>query len=281
MRSSQCRVLYAAEPGEGNLPYSGSAAGRAGLLPLGLEKPLESSHLLRRRPISRPDHTLDDPPLPVDDERLRVAPHLVAVTDLMLGVHQHREGQPQVANEGLDGLLAGLVLADREQDEATIAQPLVELFHRRHLLATRRAPRGPEIQQDHLAPQAREPHRLPGQVGDGEVGCERRRASLERRQADHRRQPDRRGGERDSQAAAARHRCWATNRAAPTVTRTMLVSWADVRFPTTTGFTRKNSTKKRAPEAKTRYQQKIVPSGCGVRRQRHRSAKMARYARVS
>src|SRR5262249_34547847 len=236
MHSSRCRVLYAAEPGEGNLPYLGSAAGRAGLLHLGLEKPLESRHLLRRRPISRPDHTLDDPPLPVDDERLRVTPHLVAVTDLMLGVHQHREGQPQVANAGLDGLLAHLVLAAREQDEATIAQQLVELSDRRHLIATRRAPCGPEIQQDPLAPQAREPHRLPGQVGDGEIWCERRRASLERRQANHRRQPDRRGGERDAQAAAARHRCWATRRAAPTVTRTMLVSWAALRFPPTTRF---------------------------------------------
>src|SRR2546425_1076793 len=236
---------------------------------------------LRRRAIARPDHALDDVPRAIDHERLRVSPDAVAVPHLVVGVDQDRERQPHLLDERLDHPPAILVLAHGEELEVAIAQPLVEPLHRGHLLAARRAPGGPEIQEDHLAAQRREANGLPREVGHGEVWREPWPAVLEPDEPHRGGETGRRRDQTDGQASAARHRRCARSCHPPIPRRTTLVSCASVSPSATGALTRTNSTKKRAVEARSRYHQKTVPSGAATRRMRQRKKNTAKYAALS
>jgi hypothetical protein len=72
-------------------------------------------------------------------------------------------------NEGPHHLRAGLIEGDPEHDEAALAEFLGQLLEVGHLHAAGTAPGGPEIEQDDLAAEVAEAHRLPFEIGKGEV----------------------------------------------------------------------------------------------------------------
>src|SRR5262249_10544335 len=207
------------------------------------------------------------------DEGLRVAPYPVALPDLTLGVDEHGEGDAELFHEGLHRR-AVLVLADGEELEIAVAEPAVEPFHRRHLLATGWTPGRPEVQHHHLAAQRREAHRMPRQVGHGEVGGQPRTAVSEGQQPTARGEAHHRRDAGDLQAAAVRHARCTTRKDAPQPISTRLVSCASVSPRAICGLMRTNSTTKRAALARIRYQAKTVPSGVTSRPSRERTQKM-------
>src|SRR5262249_7549917 len=122
-------------------PTSRRPARRCGARPVvrpvavGGDERLEHGDLVGGGPVARTDHALDHVAVAVDDAGLRVAPSPVRLPDLTLGVDEHGEGDAELFHEGLHRR-AVLVLADGEELEIAVAEPAVEPFHRRHLLAT-------------------------------------------------------------------------------------------------------------------------------------------------
>src|SRR3989475_1780337 len=128
--------------------------------------------------------------------------------------------------------------------------PYTTLF--RSLLDARRAPRGPQVEHHDLAAQAREADGAPGEIGDDEVRRERRAAAREREEAACHGEPQCARDEQDPQAAAARHARLEMSHHPPIATRVRLASCASVSPKAMRGFTRTNSTRKRAAPESTK-----------------------------
>src|SRR6185437_3282990 len=126
-----------------------------------------------RVPLGGADHLLPDHAVAPDDERLRHAGGLIARLDGPGFVVQDLERQAVLAREVTNGLLVtGIVDADRDDPEPVRPERALELLDARHLDAAWRAPRCPDVEQDHLAAIISE-RACPGRRGDGlcvEVG---------------------------------------------------------------------------------------------------------------
>ena len=95
----------------------------------------------------------------------------VAVVGLARGVEGHGKGVARLLAERFD---RGALLAarDGQEDEVAAGEAVDELpLHVGELLAAGRAPRGPEVDQHHLAAQRRERDAAAVDHLDGEVGC--------------------------------------------------------------------------------------------------------------
>ena len=105
----------------------------------------------KRRIRDRAGEMRDDPPLPVEDVRLRYLRDPVAAGHRTRPVLEHRKGQLVRAHEAAS-IAVEVVEVDAEEDDAAsaIARP-VTLEHGGLALA-RLAPRRPEVQHDRLAP---------------------------------------------------------------------------------------------------------------------------------
>src|SRR5207247_1987118 len=97
-----------------------------------------------------------------DEERLRKALDAVGAGRRIRLVAHHRVGQLVAADEA--PRVAGEVLSvDADEDHAAIAPPLPARLEERRLVFAGRAPRRPEVQNDHVTPQGGE-LQLPGTV---------------------------------------------------------------------------------------------------------------------
>src|SRR5215472_16075293 len=105
----------------------------------------------------------------VDDERRRHRPHSIEAGHRALGIEADGERELVLLEIRRDHGGAAGVLGDRQHDEALVLVLLVQSLHARHLLLAGLAPRGPEVQQDHLALVLGKPHLPVLGRGDAEL----------------------------------------------------------------------------------------------------------------
>ena len=118
----------------------------------------------------RPDDNVPDMAVLIDQEGLREAGSLVtAPADCLCRVEQRRQVQLILGIELLDRL-PSRVDTDRQHLEIAVLEGLVQRHHCRHLVDTRLAPGGPEVQEDELAPEVAEMHELAIRIFQFEVG---------------------------------------------------------------------------------------------------------------
>src|SRR2546423_146629 len=118
-------------------------------LPL-IDEPPHEGLVHRAVPLGGPDHLLDDAPVAIDHKALRDAGRLIALPDVARLVVEDIERQPQLLDERVDD--GGIVLVHADGDDAKVRarELLRQPLQRRHLDAARRAPRGPDVEQDGL-----------------------------------------------------------------------------------------------------------------------------------
>src|SRR5574341_1393246 len=126
-----------------------------------------------RLPTQGPDVLVGDPTVSIDEEGLGDAVHPVVNGDSVLGVPAVHVRDPEFLDEAARGLL-GVLDVHPEKDDSLILVTLPGLLQQACLRAAWRAPGGPEVQEDHLPAEVREPDRPPVKEGQGEV---RRRLS--------------------------------------------------------------------------------------------------------
>src|SRR2546427_535771 len=113
-------------------------------------------------PFCRADHLLDDDAVPVDDEALGDAGGLIDPLDGSRLVLEDVEAEPQLACEPHHHARVAVVDAHGDDREILTRKLLVEPLQRRHLDAARRAPRGPDVEQDDPPAVGGERRRLSG-----------------------------------------------------------------------------------------------------------------------
>src|ERR1019366_5932336 len=103
-------------------------------------------------PVRRGNHAFPDDAVLPDDERFRHARALVIVPDSSRRVVEGLEVEPELLREITDWLLhSRIVDADGDDPEPFRLHLPIEPLQARHLGAARRAPGGPEIEQDHVS----------------------------------------------------------------------------------------------------------------------------------
>src|SRR5207249_1411118 len=110
---------------------------------------LSNENLVHRPvPFRRADHLLDDDAVPVNDEAFGDAGGLIGPLDGPLLVLEDVEAEPQLARELHHPARVAVVDAHGDDLEILTRELLVEPLQRRHLDPARRAPRGPDVEQD-------------------------------------------------------------------------------------------------------------------------------------
>src|SRR5262249_54793108 len=132
--------------------------------------------------------------------------------------------------------------------------------------------------EDDASAKRREPDRATRQVGHHEVRRHAAGALPEAEERRKRRHAEHGDPDEYPQAATVRHPRCPTSIAPPTTISAALVSCAAESPQTTVGLTRTNSIAKRAAPDRTRYHQKIDPSGHPRSRWAQSQKKIAKYA---
>src|SRR5713226_7819598 len=101
----------------------------------------------------RPDVLVGDAARGVDDEGLRQAPYPVVDGDAAAGVASIRIRDAELVQERLCPQLLVLGVDAEEDDDVLVLELSPHRLQHRRLRAARRAPGGPEVQEDHLAPE--------------------------------------------------------------------------------------------------------------------------------
>src|SRR3989338_7028974 len=128
----------------------------------------------RARPAAWPDATPDELAASVDEVERGRAPDPVDLSgDLPALIEEDGGDVAPLLNGSLDQFRV-LPEADHEHLEALALKVRVELVDGRQLLPAVRSPGGPEVEQDHLAPEALQADRLPLEVRKREGGRGRR-----------------------------------------------------------------------------------------------------------
>ena len=127
---------------------------------------LQIVHNVRAGPIRRADEFAHNLAVAVDHERLRKLEGAVEFV-VVPGVADGEQINVVVLDELLVGVVV-VVLADGEDDNL-VAELLLQLHQRRHLLDAGRAPRRPEVEHHGLAAELAERNGVLS-IGDGEVG---------------------------------------------------------------------------------------------------------------
>src|SRR5439155_8044682 len=113
--------------------------------------------LVERLARDRPDVVPDDPPSPVDEERLGKAGHAVCAPHLARAVVDERVRQLELLAE-LARIAVEVLRVDADHDDALRPPVLPCRLEIGRLLLARHAPRRPEVHDDGLAAERRELH---------------------------------------------------------------------------------------------------------------------------
>jgi len=109
-------------------------------------QPAHQAQQLRGVPLTSTDRPVGDAPRGIDDVGGRQATHRPLRDHRAVVIEQQREGHRVVGGERENDLLV-LADVDREHRHAGGVQQRVGPFHRRQLVAARRAPGGPEVRE--------------------------------------------------------------------------------------------------------------------------------------
>src|SRR5690349_16252436 len=113
-------------------------------------------HVDRSIPLDRADDLLHDDPVPVDYKALRNSGGLVEVLNVAALILQDREGQAERPGKRRDPARVSLVDAYRHDPEGGIRHQVVQTLDGRHLDPAGLAPRGPDVDEQHLPPVIRD-----------------------------------------------------------------------------------------------------------------------------
>ena len=112
---------------------------------------LEKIKNLWTGPVHWANDLMNKKAFPVHNEALRHAGYSVKFPDLLLGVQQGRERQIHLLHKGSHRFTSVPVYTNRKHFEVFTFELFIKLLHGRHLIPARGTPRGPDIDQNHLA----------------------------------------------------------------------------------------------------------------------------------
>ena len=132
-------------------------------------QPAHQAQQLRGVPLTSTDRPVGDAPRGIDDVGGRQATHRPLRDHRAVVIEQQREGHRVVGGERENDLLV-LADVDREHRHVGGVQQRVGPFHRRQLVAARRAPGGPEVDDHRAAAQVAQAVRRAVHVDQREIG---------------------------------------------------------------------------------------------------------------